>query len=606
MYNTGSSDNINQLYASIEEFDGDIDRLIDNWQALYPSVKHQLETADELNLMNSFAEILLDSGKLELATSVDEHIHEILESDTESELDEGNRQRLYSLINGRWGGHANSPTAINSSPDIFPISSQYSTTFLRSDEIPRSCTPIANPYLSQNNSAFSRIDEIPRSWAPKPNPGPVVRPDPAPAYNSQNRIKPGPGQLSRLRHSHLDYTSDPIKKIELSERTINERSLPPRESPQPRSTTIQAGSAAQENTSIAPLLGQNYDPSFGSKPQSEAGLWQTYLENRTHKFMYGKDERFFGTNSIEGPAYEPVKIAILDSDISPQHLRPFRMRVKARENFAGGQQNAADTDHGTTVAELVLKACPTSHVYIGRVTKLNAAGQSTVDVEAAAKAIEFAADPKGWGVDIITMSFGWTHVNKRISDALSFAKQHRVLMFASTTNYGFAETNSILYPGRAPEVICVDAAEDTGQLAGFAIEDISQGRIERFSAPGLGIISPVSGEAMDGSSFACPKAAGIAALAIEFTRQFPLCDSKSVQEAVQQREGMVKILREMSKQNSSSSSKFLCPWELLGDDDGVYGGDGQPGSERYFVAHRFVRILRKEYGPHIGREIFNI
>ncbi|KAL9476613.1 hypothetical protein ACSS6W_006454 [Trichoderma asperelloides] len=592
MYNTGFSDNINQLYASIEEFDGDIDRLIDNWQALYPSVKHQLETTDELNLMNSFAEILLDSGKLELATSVDEHIHEILESDTESELDEGNRQRLYSLINGRWGGHANSPTAMTASPDIFPIISQYSTTFLRSDEIPRSCTPIANPSLSQHNTAFSCRDEIPRSWAPEQNPSPLIRPDPAPARNSQNRIKPGPGQMSQLRHSHLNYTSDPIKRVESSERIINERSSPPQESPQPRPTTIQAGSAAQENTSLA--------------PQSQAGLWQTYLENKTHKFMYGKDERFFGTNGIEGPAYEPVKIAILDSDISPQHLRPFRMRVKARENFAGGQQNAAHTDHGTTVAELVLKACPTAHVYIGRVTKLNAAGESAVDIEAAAKAIEYAADPKGWGVDIITMSFGWTHVNKRISDALSFAKQHKVLMFASTTNYGFAETNSILYPGRAPEVICVDAAEDTGQLAGFAIEDISQGRIERFSAPGLGIISPISGEAMDGSSFACPIAAGIAALAIEFTRQFPLCDSKSVQEAVQQREGMVKILREISKQNSSSPSKFLCPWELLGDEDGVYGGDGQPGSERYFVAHRFVRILRKEYGPHIGREIFYI
>lgn len=321
--------------------------------------------------------------------------------------------------------------------------------------------------------------------------------------------------------------------------------------------------------------------------------------------MYGKDEEFFGTNGIGGPAYKPVKIAALDSDISPQHLRPFRMRIKARENFAGGQQNAADTDHGTTVAELVLKACPTAHVYIAQVTKLNASGESAVDAEAAAKAIEYAADPKRWGVDIITMSFGWTHINKRIGEALSFAKQHKVLMFASTTNYGFAGTNSILYPGRAPEVICVDAAEDTGQLAGFAIEDISQGRIERFSAPGLGISSAISGEAMDGSSFACPLAAGIAALALEFARQLPLCDSKSVQEAIQQREGMVRILRKMSKQNSSSSSRFLCPWELLGDDGGVYGGDGQPGSARYFVAYRFVQILREEFGPHIGREIFH-
>lgn len=322
--------------------------------------------------------------------------------------------------------------------------------------------------------------------------------------------------------------------------------------------------------------------------------------------MYGKDERFFGTNGIGGPAYKPIKIAVLDSDISPPHLRPFRMRIKARENFAGGQQNAADTDHGTTVAELVLKTCPTAHVYIARVTKLNASGQSAVDFEAAAKAIEFAADPATWGVDIITMPFGWKHVNLRISEALSFAKQHKVLMFASTTNDGFTETHSILYPGRVPEVICVDAAEDTGQLAVFAIDYLKQWRPEKFSAPGLGIISPISGQAMDESSFACPIAAGVAALALEFTRQFPLCDSKSVQEAIQQREGMVKVLKEMSKQNVSSSSKFLCPWKLLSDDVGIYGGDGQPGSERYFVAYRFVRILRQEYGPHIGREIFHV
>ncbi|KAL7896605.1 peptidase S8/S53 domain-containing protein [Trichoderma sp. SZMC 28014] len=456
MYNTGSSDNIYQLYASIEQFDGDIDRLIDNWDSLYPAVKSQLETADELNLMNRFADILLENGKFDLATSVDESIQEILESDAENELDERNRHHFYSLITGRWSGQESSPTA-----------------------------------------------------------------------------------------------------------------------------TIYSGSK-----------------------QSQAGLWQTLLNNKTHKFMYGKDEQFFGTNGIGGPAYEPVKIAVLDSDISPEHLKPLRIRIKARENFAGGQQNAADTDHGTTVAELVLKACPTAHVYIGQVTKLNASGESAVDAEAAAKAIEHAADPTGWGVDIITMSFGWTHINKRIGEALSLAKRHNVLMFASTTNYGFAETNSILYPGRAQEVICVDAAEATGQLAGFAIEDISQGRIERFSAPGLGISSAISDESMDGSSFACPLAAGVAALVLEFSRQYPLCGSKSVQEAVKQREGMVRILRRMSKLSFSSPSRFLCPWELLSDDDGVYGGDGQPGSARYFVAYLFVCVLRQEFGSDVGKEIF--
>lgn len=125
--------NINQLYASTEEFDGDIDRLVDKWEVLYPSVKHQLETADELNLMNRFAEILVDNGRLDLATSIDENINEILESDTGKELDEWNRDRFYSLINERWSNRstaiqADSPAQENTSSA--PLSGQsYDPTF---------------------------------------------------------------------------------------------------------------------------------------------------------------------------------------------------------------------------------------------------------------------------------------------------------------------------------------------------------------------------------------------------------------------------------------------------------------------------------------------
>lgn len=176
MYNTSSSDNINQLYASIEEFGGDIDRLIDDWEVLYPSVKSQLETADELNLMNGFAEILFDNGKFDLATSVDESIQEILESDTETDIDGETRDWFYSLINGRWSGQPNSPTATNSGD------SQYSTAFSRGEEISRSCTPISNPSLSQYNTAFR--DEVPKSWVPKANPPPVIKPYPAQGHNN--------------------------------------------------------------------------------------------------------------------------------------------------------------------------------------------------------------------------------------------------------------------------------------------------------------------------------------------------------------------------------------------------------------------------------------
>ncbi|KAM0254727.1 hypothetical protein ACHAQJ_006509 [Trichoderma viride] len=171
------------------------------------------------------------------------------------------------------------------------------------------------------------------------------------------------------------------------------------------------------------------------------------------------------------------------------------MRIKFIKDFAERGQTDDEGDHGTTLTELVLKICPTAHLYIARVTKPNTFGEHIIDVEAAAKAIRYAADPTGWGVDIINMSFGWSYSDKRISDALTFAKEKKVLMFASTTNRGLTEVNNVLYPGRAPEVICVDAAEDTGQVAGFAAEDMRQRGIERFSAPGLGIVSPKSARA---------------------------------------------------------------------------------------------------------------
>lgn len=224
MYNTSSSDNINQLYASIEQFDGDIDRLIDNWGNLYPLVKSQLETADELNLMNSFADILLEHGRLDLATAVDENIQAILESDAENELDERNRHHYYSLISGRWSGQESSPTAADSS------GSKYSTAFSSQDETPRSYTPIINPSHSQYNTAFSRKDEIPRSWAPKAN-----------------------------------STPGPLQDVELSERTTNERPLPDQKGPQHEPTAIEVVGITQENTSLAPLLGQSYEPSLGPK-----------------------------------------------------------------------------------------------------------------------------------------------------------------------------------------------------------------------------------------------------------------------------------------------------------------------------------------------------
>jgi Subtilase family len=181
-----------------------------------------------------------------------------------------------------------------------------------------------------------------------------------------------------------------------------------------------------------------------------------------------------------------------------------------------------------------------------------------------------------------------------------------VLLFASTSNDGVITPNNILYPALADEVISVDAADGNGEPANFNPSSVLVPGKERFTAPGIGIPSPISEQLMDGTSFASPIAAGVAGLVLEFAHQYPLTGSASVLSCLRERHGMVLILRKMSKQKGVDQFSFLCPWELLGDVWGVYGGEGEEGSRRRFVAQEIVYHLRNGFGGTVGADIFPV
>lgn len=316
----------------------------------------------------------------------------------------------------------------------------------------------------------------------------------------------------------------------------------------------------------------------------------------THEFMYKQE--FKSTT--------PVKIAVLDTGFAydnPQDkrsLRPYYQRIKRLANFIEGDPDSeAKTDpsgHGTAVAVQILKVSLTAVLYVCRV----AGPDGVPDKSAIEKAIRKASgkpdkdspDGGGWGVDIINMSFGWPYHHGGVRNAIEFARQNGVHLFASTSNDGLlGPPNDILYPARSDSVIAVDAADGLGEHARSAPSSSSQhSRGSRFSAPGLGITSPNTDHIWEGSSFACPIAVGVAALILEFARQSPLNKSPEVQTYLQEMPAMLAMLRRASSDKGPDGLKFLTPWKLI----------GKAGEDRLVTAWFIVDELRKEYGLEVG------
>jgi hypothetical protein len=174
-------------------------------------------------LMNRFAEILFDNEEFKLTTSIDGNIYQLLEFDTESEVDEWDRDRLYSLINGRWNGQASSPKAAGFGGEPDSIRQRYNTDNLHSDEIPRS-------WMSQANSS------------------PILSSRSALAYGSRNEAQLGLKPPSQLSPGGLNPAVNPLVRGKSSEITAERCTLAAQESPQCIPRTLQPSTAAQANT----------------------------------------------------------------------------------------------------------------------------------------------------------------------------------------------------------------------------------------------------------------------------------------------------------------------------------------------------------------------
>lgn len=188
----------------------------------------------------------------------------------------------------------------------------------------------------------------------------------------------------------------------------------------------------------------------------------------------------------------------------------YDFTVEGSHNYVANGLVVSNTHcAGSAVGRNGIGAAPDAELIVGKVLSDSGSG-STRGINAG---IRWAADE---GAHIISLSLGGPGpASQEDRDALQYAIDKGCIIFAAAGNAGYNGANTIGYPGRYEEVICVGAYRQDGSIANFS----SGGREIDIANPGEQILSASHRGgyvAMSGTSMATPNAAGRAALYLQY------------------------------------------------------------------------------------------
>lgn len=200
------------------------------------------------------------------------------------------------------------------------------------------------------------------------------------------------------------------------------------------------------------------------------------------------------------------------------------------------------------------------------------------------QAIRYATD--AWGVDIITMSFGFRNQIAIIHKAIKYAFLKDVIMFAAASNDGGNE--DVAFPARIYEmVIGINSTNTWGDKSSFTSNTLP--RSENFSILGEAVesswpkhLGQGSRQWRSGTSYATPIAAGTAATMLFYARV--KLQKPDIVTEMGTCAGMRKLLLSMAEMRDGYN--HLRPWRLWRKDD------------EYIIAHiltAFGEILGLRY-----------
>jgi len=207
-----------------------------------------------------------------------------------------------------------------------------------------------------------------------------------------------------------------------------------------------------------------------------------------------------------------IKVAILDTGYKAHKDLPEPVATKS---FIAGESVTDGNGHsthcaGTAVGRNGLGVAPEAELLFGKVLSNRGSGSS----EGIVKGVRWAADN---GADVISLSLGGGSYEP-MREAARVALSKGIILVAAAGNAGYNGSNSIGYPAKYFEYLCIGATRQGGGIANFS----SGGREIDIATPGENIISCGLGNnyiSMSGTSMATPFAAGLCALIIESIRR---------------------------------------------------------------------------------------
>lgn len=258
---------------------------------------------------------------------------------------------------------------------------------------------------------------------------------------------------------------------------------------------------------------------------------------------HSDDELGWGVRSLRAPEVwdltppvtgAGVRVAVLDSGVDANHPQLVGRVAPGFDVFGGRGRD--DCGHGTAVAGVIGAAhdrsdtvgvAPDVTIVPVKVLRFeDFFGACVGDDEAIAQGIMWAADPAGGRADVINLSLSGPPPSQVLADAVAYAARQGVLVVAAAGNAGDRVPN---YPAAYPEVVSVGALQPT--VSGVAWWPMSTFGSVDIAAPGSGVpvilaqqvtaqrlgarpctIGRTQQLCADGTSFAAPHVAGMAAL----------------------------------------------------------------------------------------------
>lgn len=208
-----------------------------------------------------------------------------------------------------------------------------------------------------------------------------------------------------------------------------------------------------------------------------------------------------------------IVIANLDTGINLSH--PLLPKPIATRSFISTERDITDYHgHGShTVGTCCARDSSISPAFEASLIVAKVLGRDgSGDDNSVSSAIKWAVDE---GANIINASLGGNTYSSTIHEAVRYAESKSVLVVCAAGNNGFRGANTIGYPAKLQETLCVGAYRRDGQIASFS----SGGREIDIATPGEDITSCShrgSGLAlMSGTSMAAPFASALCALILE-------------------------------------------------------------------------------------------